>query len=690
MKKNGHEKRRDFIVIIIVAAVVFFVILFIFAACSEKSCSETLRGRNFWMTLLVAYGLLLIGFLMIYRVDAKHIVMGENDLEDASWMDTATMKKLDEFDVGMFSDIPKKSDATTIGAEKKKGGVEILTTTELHTLIVGMSGCGKTSGFVDQNIAALSESRTKPSLIITDPKKELYLRHFKDLELRGYNVVTLDLRSPYTSRRWNPLSVLSTRASESGGLKEEIERLEKNSARGKLTYAEEISLRDLRVRRQKLSDEIYELAKDVVYTLCPIKNKDQASWEMGARDFILGFLLAMCEDVEDGILDADKLLLMNLYENITKYCDEDTEKLKEYLFGRDEFSKVRGLVNTVLVTSDRTLTSYLSDVNSYMQELADDGIQSLTSKSEIDFYSIDERPTAVFIVVPDEKKTRHSFVTLFIAQLYKELTEKCNLNLSGGETEDATLKRRVYFILDEFGNIPKIRDMDSIISVARSRGMRFFLILQSLTQLQNVYGRDAAAVIADNCSVKMFLGSDDAETKRTFSALCGQRKIKSLSVSSSSQNDSPSSQIGAVNKPLISEGELQLLNGAEKGEAVVCVRGFRPIRSRFTPSYMLWETYFPNRQSDAGKAEAAEYFDKKAFFCDMTSLTELRREKTTVAKPEDFIKESESVIDEEERAREGAAPDVWSFAEYAEDTPEEDYLPSDREDEEAERRRYAT
>ena len=217
-------------------------------------------------------------------------------------------------------------------------------------------------------------------------------------------------------------------------------------------------------------------------------------------EFMEEFVGLMKEDCIKGKMEEKQLLLFNVYHNITRYCSEDTTALRTYLLeGRDEFSKVRGLVNTVLITSDKTLTSYLSEVNAYMQQLADDGILSLTSENELDILQVDEEPNAVFIIVPDERFTRHRFVTLFITQIYKELVEKANLNLRRNQTETAILKRNAYFILDEFGNLPKFDNLESMITVGRSRGIRFLLVLQSFSQMNAKYGRDIADVVKTNC-----------------------------------------------------------------------------------------------------------------------------------------------------------------------------------------------
>ena len=424
--------------------------MYLFAMSGAQSLGEIISQRNYWLSNGVVDGLIIIGFLLVYRIDAQNIALNENDLEDTEWLTTKKLKKMKEFHVTNWNGAKEATDGIVIGAEKKGREVEIITTSQLHALIVGTTGSGKTTGFVDQNISVLARSKTKPSLVISDPKKELYEKHAKMLSKEGYEISVLDLREPYSSERWNPMNVLLRRIRLIKDLENNLEHKD-----GKYYGAGEVflSYRDARTRVQELKDEIYENAMDLVYTLCPVQNKDQPNWEEGARNLIFGLVLAFCEDCIKGKIEEKQLLLFNIYHNITKYCSEDTTALRSYLLeGRDEFSKVRGLVNTVLITSDKTLTSYLSEVNSYMQQLSDDGILSLTSENDLDIINMDEKPNAVFIIVPDERFTRHRFVTLFITQMYKELVEKANLNLRREQTETAILKRNTYFVLDEFGN----------------------------------------------------------------------------------------------------------------------------------------------------------------------------------------------------------------------------------------------
>ena len=642
-----HRKRKtrkwNALLWLITFAFVGVLLMVLFTLAGAESVAAILREKTYWLSFGFVNGILVAGYLMMYRIDAQNIALNENDLEDTEWLTPKRLRKLKEFTVTSWSKLREEKDGIVIGAEKKGGGVEVVMTDQLHALIVGTTGSGKTTGFVDQNIEVLAHCQTKPTLVITDPKSELYQKHSKQLEKEGYNISVLDLREPYSSAKWNPMNVLIRRIRLVKDLQNNLQ-----SKDGKYYGAGEVflSYNDARMRVQELKDEIFENAQDLVYTICPVQNKDQPTWEQGARNLIFGFVLALCEDCIKGKIDERQLLLFNVYHNITKYCSEDTTALKAYLMeGRDEFSKVKGLVNTVLITSDKTLTSYLSEVNAYMQQLADDGILSLTSENDIDIINMDEQQNAVFIIVPDERFTRHRFVTLFITQMYKELVEKANLNNRRKETETAILKRNVYYIMDEWGNLPKFENIEGMVTVARSRGIRFLFVLQSFSQLAAKYGRDIADILKANCNVKLFIGSDDAETRREFSELCGQKKVKNFSVNTSAETNA-SSNTGASNQPLITVGMLERLNGDEKGDAIVSVRGYEPIWSRFTPSYELSKIYFKEGQADVGKREA-RLFEKDEYVFDIGGgKVKSEREKIL-----DEIEKDENAAEKTERDR---------------------------------------
>ena len=294
-KHKKHKSGKTMLFAGLFIAVCVSVLIAFLFALAGNDFAGIFGNRNYWLTVGVVNGILFVAFLLMYRIDAQNVALNENDLEDTEWLTTKKLKKLKEFTVTTWEKMPEHDDEIVIGAEKKGKGLEIISTSALHALIVGTTGSGKTTGFVDQNIAILGKSRGEPSMIIADPKKELYEKHAKQLEREGYKISTLDLREPYSSARWNPMQVLIRRIRQVRELQNDMQEKD-----GKYLACGEVFLShsDARTRVQELKDEIFENAMDLVYTLCPVQNKDQPTWEEGARNLI--FLLRGCHFGQDG------------------------------------------------------------------------------------------------------------------------------------------------------------------------------------------------------------------------------------------------------------------------------------------------------------------------------------------------------------------------------------------------------
>ena len=152
-----------------------------------------------------------------------------------------------------------------------------------------------------------------------------------------------------------------------------------------------------------------------------------------------------------------------------------------------------------------------------------------------------------------------------------------------------------------------------------------------------------------NRNIKIFIGSDDPDTRREFSELCGQKKVKNFSVNTSAENPA-SSNTGASNQPLITIGMLERLNGDEKGDAIVSVRGYEPIWSRFTPSFELKDVYFAEGKADISKREA-RLFDKDKYVFDILGGSREEEEEKQL----DAIERREQEQAEEEKKK---VPDI--------------------------------
>lgn len=575
-------------------------------------------------------------------------VLKVNDIEDTHWMTTAEVRANENMTITRYSRLADVPDGVPVYVGKQGRDMTVVFTKPNHTLTIGATGTGKTTTFVDPVVQILSRTKTKPSLVITDPKGELYRRHAATLEAQGYDVVVLDVADPYRSARWNPFTAVIQKTR----LIQDAERAElsadvvqkngkyidvdgrvhdtfeqaaaANKARGGYmfdgnTYSTEEQADNARkVYIQDLTDEIFIDLQDVVYTICPVTSQQDPIWEQGARNFILALAMAMWEDLLAGECDERAFNLHTLWKNVSDYATNDSaDILSDYLTtGRGEFSKAAGLAASVLSSqeSDKTFASFLSTAQNYFVGFADSGVRRLTSGSDIRIDALDERPTALFIKIPDEKQNRHFIVTLLITQAYKALVGKARRNYRSGATKDEELKRTVYVIMDEFGNLPKFPNIDSIITVGRSRKIFMMPIVQSFSQLVNKYGKEVADTIKSNCNVKIFIGSTDKDTINEFSELCGKTKQRNISFGDGSDNARFSVNTSAHSVPLVYPKELMALNDPPKmGNAVVLALGKNPIRARFEPVFKHEKIYRPVNVEPPAPPEPS-VFDEAAHY----------------------------------------------------------------------------
>ena len=108
-KKKGINSLQFIVWGVIIVQVALFTML-VFALCGANSLWGIILSRNYWLINGVIDGLLLIGYLMLYRIDAQNIALNENDLEDTEWLTSRKLKKLKEFTVTTWNGVEEKSD----------------------------------------------------------------------------------------------------------------------------------------------------------------------------------------------------------------------------------------------------------------------------------------------------------------------------------------------------------------------------------------------------------------------------------------------------------------------------------------------------------------------------------------------------------------------------------------------------
>src|SRR5574344_2981117 len=156
----------------------------------------------------------------------------------------------------------------------------------------------------------------------------------------------------------------------------------------------------------------------------------------------------------------------------------------------------------------------------------DINVANVTSSNSFDFDILGKEPTALYVIVPDEDKTYYTLVTIIVGLLYRELVKLAN------SREEKKLPYDIDFILDEFANCPPLPDIESMVSASRSRGMHFHFFIQSFSQLDNVYGKDVAKIILDNCGL-IYLKTNTQDTAEAISKRLGKKTIESNSISQS-------------------------------------------------------------------------------------------------------------------------------------------------------------
>lgn len=332
---------------------------------------------------------------------------------------------------------------------------------------------------------------------------------------------------------------------------------------------------------------------------------------------------------------------------ILQNSSKDYIELRNYFAGRSVLSKAYSLSKQVCDAAEQTRASYMSIVYEKLTMFNDAGICALTSASDFSSEQLAEKPTALFLKIPDEKDTRHNLAAIFILNIYKTLIKVASA------TEDLTLPRNVYFIMDEFGNMPKIEKFDKFITVGRSRKIWFTMIVQSYAQLNNVYGQTVADIVKGNCGIKMFIGSNDMNTCKEYSELCGNITVVTNSTSGSIHGTDVNLSSQTQVRPLIYPSELQRINHpGDIGHSIIVTFGNYPLKTYFSPSFKV--PFYKTGKMDTSEL-AERYFDENAVVYKATARNHIVLDEGDKAKEAKETKEAAKTTDQTSKKGEIAA-----------------------------------
>ena len=427
---------------------------------------------------------------------------------------------------------------------------------EYHNLIIGSTGSGKTEMLVQPMVKILAKSHQ--SMIITDPKGEIYERNANELREKGYKIVLLNFRDPQKGNCWNPLA---------------------------LPYS---------LYKEGNSDKANELLDDLAMNILYDEKSQNADpfWEKTSADYFAGLSLALFDDAKEEEINLNTI---NLMTTVGEEKFRNTTYIKEYFSYKDQASPAYVNVSSTLMAPSDTKSSILSVFKQKIKLFSSrENLSEMLSHSDFDMKDIGREKTAVFIVVQDEKKTSHSLVTIFIKQVYETLIDVAQE--SGGK-----LPFRTNFILDEFANMPPLKDVTTMVTAARSRAIRFSFIIQNFAQLYQVYGKENGETIKGNCGNIVYLISSELAALEELSKMCGEKKSKEKEKTSST--------------PLATVSDLQRL---PKWTIVVLRIRKMPFKTKLTPNFILeqtgaWGKKYEKAEYPVREKQPVHLFDIKSF-----------------------------------------------------------------------------
>lgn len=403
-----------------------------------------------------------------------------------------------------------------------------------HVLIIGATGTGKSRLIIMPSLIYSLRAKEKRSMVIFDVKGELRRATLPTARKNDYHIVNVDFRHPSRGDAWNPFE----RANH-------------------LYFSED----------KRNREKAWKLVEDIITSVFNdgVGSKFDPFWRNSSSDLFRGVCTVLWELDKEITLQS----VLKLCDSIPSDKDDDSKcelfRLADRLPSSSAAKRrLAGFRNGSNITRGNVLASF----RGYLSPLISrsDVLEMISSKNSVDFQQIGIKPTVLYITLPDDTTALGALQGLMLQQLMQELNE-CAM-VHGG-----CLPVRTEVYLDELCNIkPAIPSLETALTIARSRGIRYVLAIQSYAQLSQVYG-EAAETISANASTWIAFNIAKDETFRSkLSQLCGNNPL---------------------GDPLITPSQLALLNYEQ---AIV-------IRERCAPYFTLLDDVVDKLMAESAKEE---------------------------------------------------------------------------------------
>lgn len=490
MKLKFRAEKKDVVAFVVVALFVFFVIAFCVANVTSIINDGVPAGINIFkaftrdtapLTFIVWLALVGVAFgANTSYFFEREKGFGFTDLPKENgysrWAKDKEIMNANDVLKVPFIDKSAPAGGTPIIYDDLNAYID---NSNMHTMVIGATGSGKTAGIINPTMKMLMKA--KESIVVTDPKGEIYEDNYKLLKDLGYQIIVLNFREPQKGSCWNPY--------------------------------------DLPYKYQKEGnfDKANELLNDLSTNIVVDGQGQDPFWQNAAADYLTGLGLAL---FQDATLDEININSINLMINQGEERFGASTYMKEYYKMQNPTSPVAINLAGTVTTADDTKAGIMTVLQQKVKTLAvTRNLSEMLSKNDFDMSSIGEKPTALFLIVQDEKTTYHSLATIFIKQCYECL-------ISTAYKHGGALPVRTNFLLDEFANMPKIKDISTMVTAARSRHIKFTFIIQNFAQLDKTYGKEDAQTIRGNCINTIYLLTGELSALEEISKLCGDKIVR--------------------------------------------------------------------------------------------------------------------------------------------------------------------
>lgn len=448
---------------------------------------------------------------------------------------------------------------------------------DIHTLMIGASGVGKTANFLYPNIEYCCAAGM--SFVTTDSKGDLYRNTATIAEkYYGYNISVIDLRNPTRSSGYNMLYLVN-------------KYMDMYNSTGKLEY---------KAKAEKFAKIT---AKTIISAGENISSMGQNAFFYEAAEGLITSVILLVGE----FCPPEKRHIISVFKLIQDLLEPSTVKGKsqfQVLIDRlPNEHKARWFAGATLNSSEQAMASIMSTALSRLNAFLDSEMeQILCFESSIDVEEFCKKKSAIYLVLPEEDATKHFLVSLIFQQLYREM-------LTVADEKGGQLDKRVMIYADEIGTLPKIDGLEMIFSASRSRKISIVAIIQSLAQFEKTYGKEGAEIIVDNCQCTLF-GSfaPNSRTAEEMSKNMGSQTILSGSVSKTSGKAEVNRSLQMIQRPLMTVDELKAM---PKGHFIVTKTGCHPMKTRLK-LFFEWGISFEKQGYAVPEKSAREvkYADK--------------------------------------------------------------------------------